>query len=165
MLGQHQTRQGGLRPVTPTVAPALHVQRMSAEEDYSFQAQFLPQHDFPQELSSFVGRGEQIHAVAAALRTARLVTLTGGGGMGKSRQDPTIDAEWSASTPGLRIGPGSAESGDLADQASDLGPHVRRRRRASDLSAVMQRLSPTFHTSRRKGIRIPSNHSYRVPRS
>jgi predicted ATPase/DNA-binding CsgD family transcriptional regulator len=36
-------------------------------------------------VSSFVGRREQIDAIANGLRSARLVTLTGGGGVGKSR--------------------------------------------------------------------------------
>ena len=39
----------------------------------------------PSELSSFVGRGAHIEAVATRLDTDRLVTLTGDGGIGKTR--------------------------------------------------------------------------------
>jgi non-specific serine/threonine protein kinase len=42
-------------------------------------------HDLPHELSSFLGHTAQITDVAKTLRTARLVTLTGIGGVGKSR--------------------------------------------------------------------------------
>ena len=39
----------------------------------------------PHELSSFIGRGAQLEEIAARLRSSRLVTLTGGGGIGKTR--------------------------------------------------------------------------------
>jgi MoxR-like ATPase len=39
----------------------------------------------PAEVSSLVGRGPQIAAILASLRTARVVTLTGTGGCGKTR--------------------------------------------------------------------------------
>ena len=39
----------------------------------------------PAEVSSLVGRGPQIAAVLERLHTARLVTLTGPGGCGKTR--------------------------------------------------------------------------------
>ena len=39
----------------------------------------------PAELTSFIGRGAELRAVRAALATARLVTLTGVGGAGKTR--------------------------------------------------------------------------------
>ena len=39
----------------------------------------------PAELSSLVGRGPQITAILDGLRTARVVTLTGPGGCGKTR--------------------------------------------------------------------------------
>ncbi|MDQ3932552.1 MAG: adenylate/guanylate cyclase domain-containing protein [Actinomycetota bacterium] len=42
-------------------------------------------HNLPAELSSFVGRAEELAAVQAALDRSRLVTLTGAGGSGKTR--------------------------------------------------------------------------------
>jgi predicted ATPase len=42
-------------------------------------------HGLPAEVSSLVGRGPQIAAVLDDLRTARVVTLTGPGGCGKTR--------------------------------------------------------------------------------
>jgi predicted ATPase len=39
----------------------------------------------PHELSSFVGRGAQLDDIASRLLSDRLVTLTGGGGIGKTR--------------------------------------------------------------------------------
>ncbi|MDP9793957.1 putative ATPase/DNA-binding SARP family transcriptional activator [Catenuloplanes nepalensis] len=42
-------------------------------------------HGVPEQLTRFVGRDEDLRAVAAALRTTRLVTLHGPGGSGKTR--------------------------------------------------------------------------------
>lgn len=42
-------------------------------------------HNLPAELSSFVGRADELRAVQAALTRSRLVTLTGAGGSGKTR--------------------------------------------------------------------------------
>jgi predicted ATPase/DNA-binding CsgD family transcriptional regulator len=44
-----------------------------------------PQGGLPAEVSSLVGRGPQIAAILEGLRTARVVTLTGPGGCGKTR--------------------------------------------------------------------------------
>ncbi len=44
-----------------------------------------PRHNLPLPLSSFLGREAELAAVAEILRDARLVTLTGAGGCGKSR--------------------------------------------------------------------------------
>jgi class 3 adenylate cyclase len=41
--------------------------------------------NLPRQLTSFVGRQEELAAVAKALETSRLVTLTGTGGVGKTR--------------------------------------------------------------------------------
>jgi predicted ATPase/class 3 adenylate cyclase len=44
-----------------------------------------PQSNLPAQSTSFVGRGVELTAVAAALRDARLMTVTGFGGIGKTR--------------------------------------------------------------------------------
>ncbi|MFN2557708.1 MAG: adenylate/guanylate cyclase domain-containing protein, partial [Nitriliruptorales bacterium] len=42
-------------------------------------------HNLPAQLSSFVGRADELRAIEAALARSRLVTLTGAGGVGKTR--------------------------------------------------------------------------------
>jgi predicted ATPase/DNA-binding CsgD family transcriptional regulator len=44
-----------------------------------------PRHNLPLQLTSFVGRGSEIQQVKSLLGTSRLVTLTGAGGVGKTR--------------------------------------------------------------------------------
>lgn len=44
-----------------------------------------PQHNLPSQLSSFIGRAQEIAEVRQLLKVARLVTLTGTGGTGKTR--------------------------------------------------------------------------------
>src|ERR687890_47424 len=44
-----------------------------------------PPHNLPSELSSFVGREEELTEVKRLLKNARLLTLTGSGGCGKTR--------------------------------------------------------------------------------
>ena len=58
-------------------APALQREAPSREA--------RPAHNLPAALSSFVGRGEELAALADLLAGHRLVTLTGPGGVGKSR--------------------------------------------------------------------------------
>lgn len=50
-------------------------------------------HNFPVHLSSFVGRESQIEEVADLVRESRLVTLTGIGGVGKTRLSLQVAAE------------------------------------------------------------------------
>jgi predicted ATPase len=42
-------------------------------------------HNLPERLTSFVGRNEEIEAIGAFLAVHRLVTVTGSGGVGKTR--------------------------------------------------------------------------------
>src|ERR671910_582281 len=44
-----------------------------------------PRHNLPSELSSFVGREKELAEVRRLLEDARLLTLTGAGGCGKTR--------------------------------------------------------------------------------
>jgi hypothetical protein len=48
-------------------------------------AESWPKHNLPLELTSFIGREQEIEAVTALLAEQRLVTLTGVGGTGKTR--------------------------------------------------------------------------------
>jgi class 3 adenylate cyclase len=49
--------------------------------------------NLPVQFTSFVGRGEDVAAVVQAIRSARLVTLTGVGGVGKTRLALQVAAE------------------------------------------------------------------------
>jgi predicted ATPase/class 3 adenylate cyclase len=49
--------------------------------------------NLPVQLSSFIGRDADVSAIVAALRDARLVTLTGVGGVGKTRLATQVAAE------------------------------------------------------------------------
>jgi len=75
--------------MTATIPRASHVQRVVANRRAHGHPLVTTQSGcdsgLPHELSSFVGSGAQIGAVVARLSTARLVTLTGGGGVGKTR--------------------------------------------------------------------------------
>jgi MoxR-like ATPase len=45
----------------------------------------IPGHNLPAPLTSLVGRGAELEGLAGALQKSRLVTLTGPGGVGKTR--------------------------------------------------------------------------------
>jgi predicted ATPase len=65
---------------------ARRVLRLSREpESASSKATVAPSHNLPAELSSFIGRERSLHELHALLRASRLVTLTGIGGVGKTR--------------------------------------------------------------------------------
>ena len=49
--------------------------------------------NLPLQLSSFIGRGEQLDAVRRLLASARLVTLAGTGGLGKTRLAVQVAAD------------------------------------------------------------------------
>jgi DNA-binding winged helix-turn-helix (wHTH) protein len=48
-------------------------------------AESVPKHNLPQQLTSFIGREKEIAELKDLLGTARLLTLTGAGGCGKTR--------------------------------------------------------------------------------
>ncbi len=52
--------------------------------------------NLPSELSNFIGRGEEIGTIAALLAEHRLVTLTGPGGVGKTRLALEVGHRWLA---------------------------------------------------------------------
>ncbi|MBV9355331.1 MAG: hypothetical protein JO023_07365 [Chloroflexi bacterium] len=75
--------------MTPTLPRGAHVQRVAWKAQCTCHLrrtiQPVPHDELPHELDSFVGRQAEIEAVASELRGARLVTLTGCGGVGKTR--------------------------------------------------------------------------------
>jgi predicted ATPase/class 3 adenylate cyclase len=87
-LGQHRLKDLAYpEQVYQVVAPGL-------------QATFPPpksldtyRHNLPQQLSSFVGREDEIAQIEAQLESARLVTLVGTGGVGKTRISLQVGAD------------------------------------------------------------------------
>jgi len=75
-------RIDAMQAVRFEIEEALGVRRAAAER--AGQAAAIP-HNLPQALSSFVGRARELEAGAALLGQARLLTLTGAGGSGKTR--------------------------------------------------------------------------------
>jgi non-specific serine/threonine protein kinase len=57
-------------------------------------------HNIPLELTSFVGRAHELAEIEALLPTARLLTLTGAGGCGKTRLGLELAARHAATVPG-----------------------------------------------------------------
>src|SRR5215204_3967568 len=84
-MGYGMTRPGVASIMAHTVTGGSHVHQLARAARGDRQAQPRNPETLPRDLSSFVGGSQQIDAVAAHLRTRRLVTLTGGGGVGKTR--------------------------------------------------------------------------------
>lgn len=78
-----------------------------------------PKHNLPIQLTSFVGREKEIETVCELLRQHRLVTLTGSGGVGKTRLSIQVGREMLAETPD---GVWYVELAPLSDQ--DLVPQI-----------------------------------------
>ena len=53
----------------------------------------LPRHNLPRQLTSFIGRAKEIDQVVALVRQNPLVTLTGSGGVGKTRLAQVVAGE------------------------------------------------------------------------
>src|SRR6266478_8426081 len=59
--------------------------RFALELTFAGAESVLPKHNLPQHLTSFIGREKEIAELKDLLGTARLLTLTGAGGCGKTR--------------------------------------------------------------------------------
>jgi predicted ATPase/transcriptional regulator with XRE-family HTH domain len=65
--------------------PRPHVGKSSFTASVLLDADAYPNHNLPSQLSSFVGREAEITEIANLATTHRLVTITGSGGVGKTR--------------------------------------------------------------------------------
>jgi class 3 adenylate cyclase len=90
--------------------------------------------NLPAQLTSFVGREDELAAVADALRSSRLVTLTGVGGVGKTRLALQVAAE---------VLPESPDGGWFCELAS-----------ATDGEAMLQIVAATLGVPPRAGVSL-----------
>ncbi len=72
-----------------------HIQSLSAPllRLVRSNARTTPAHNLPQQLTSFVGREQEVSEIAARLREHQLVTVVGAGGVGKTRVAVQLGAE------------------------------------------------------------------------
>src|SRR5262245_29482721 len=66
---------------------------MAAAQETVLARSAAPPHNLPTELTSFVGREDAIGVLKRTVPTTRLVTLTGSGGVGKTRLALRVAAE------------------------------------------------------------------------
>jgi len=80
--------------VAAALEQACRVVRESSRADSS-----TPAHNLPHDVSSFVGRAEEIETLRRLLEESALVTLTGAGGSGKTRLSVKVGLELLSSFP------------------------------------------------------------------
>src|SRR5918997_2982256 len=136
--------EDGISPETPLSQKLLRLRGVgSSEAEPASRAPVHPPHNLPSELSSFVGREEELAEVKRLLENGRLLTLTGSGGCGKTRlavavarelvarfedgvwlvelaslADPSLVPQVVASTLGVREQPGRSLTETLSDYLS-----------------------------------------------
>src|SRR5918997_340358 len=133
--------EDGISPETPLSQKLLRLRGVeSSEAEPASRAPVHPPHKLPSELSSFVGREEELAEVERLLENGRLLTLTGSGGCGKTRlalavarelvegfedgvwlvelaplADPSLVPQVVAFTLGVREQPGRSPAETLSD--------------------------------------------------
>ncbi len=71
--------------VEPSVETKQLYEKLVLQENVSTQTSTRARHNLPQPLTSIIGRAAELEEIRARLQNARLVTLTGTGGVGKTR--------------------------------------------------------------------------------
>ena len=129
-LGEHRLR--GLRGRTARVPGASPTDCASTSRCSA--ASIASRGNLPQQLNSFVGREDLVAEVAELVRSNRLVTLSGVGGVGKTRLAVEVGAELAGELPDgvwmvelAPVGEPSSVPGGHRDRA---GHHPARRRGA-----------------------------------
>ena len=93
-------------------------------------ARSSPLHNLPQERGELVGRTEDVDRVSDALRRSRLVTLTGVGGVGKTRLALHVANQGCRRAPGRRVAlrarPGRTGRGRGCRRRRARGPRATR---------------------------------------
>lgn len=90
-LGIENRRQAAIRAIELGLLAADSIDEKSSDQSITTDTFVLtttihkPKHNIPLQLTSFVGRKLEIEQVKRLLSTSRLVTLTGSGGVGKTR--------------------------------------------------------------------------------
>jgi non-specific serine/threonine protein kinase len=72
-------------PVEASLARQLKAKTQQASADAIHVHHERPRHNLPTQLTSFIGRAAEVERVEHLLREKRMVTLTGAGGVGKTR--------------------------------------------------------------------------------
>ncbi len=103
-----------------------------------------PSSDLPAPLTAFIGRAREVDAVTKLIATHRLVTITGAGGVGKSRLALTVARHLTAATGGdvrwMELAP--LGRGDLLAQHIATQLRVQEHPGRSTLEAIFETLRP-----------------------
>ncbi len=97
------------------LASGINMNQAQPELLSTFSVRPRPRHNLPVQLSSFIGRGKEIAQVKELLEAHRLVTLTGSGGVGKTRLSIQV---------GMEVLERFADGAWLIDLAPLTNPHL-----------------------------------------